>query len=97
MKRMGMDESAMALVEADIAAAPERQPLIQGLRGVRKARFARPGSGKSGGGRAVFYVANKAGALLMLAAYAKSAKGDLSPADRRAILRAVAKILENER
>ena len=46
MKGMGLDEAAMRAVEAAILAAPEANPAIKGLRGIRKARFARPGAGK---------------------------------------------------
>jgi hypothetical protein len=56
MRSMGFDESGMAKIEQSICAAPDRHPTIRGLRGVRKARFARPGTGKSGGGRAIYYV-----------------------------------------
>jgi hypothetical protein len=72
-----------------ILAAPEAHPMIKGLRGVRKARFARPGGGKRGGGRAVYYMALKGGLLAMLTAYPKNEKDDLTADDRKAILRAI--------
>jgi len=48
---MGVDSESMRDLEAAIIAAPHAHPILQGLRGVRKARFARRGGGKSGGGR----------------------------------------------
>ena len=63
--------------------------MIKGLRGGRKARFARAGTGKSGGGRAIYYMALKGGLLGMLTAYPKNEKDDLTPDDRRAVLRAI--------
>ena len=57
MSKMGFNDAGMREVEAAIAADPQVHPMIRGLKGVRKARFARPGGGKSGGGRAVCYVA----------------------------------------
>lgn len=89
MVGMGMSDSAMREIEAAILAAPEANPMIKGLRGVRKARFARLGTGKSGGGRAIYYVALKGSLLAMLTAYPKSEKDDLTPDDRKAILRAI--------
>ena len=70
--------------------------MIRGLRGVRKIRFARPGTGKSGGGRAVYYVALKGGLLAMLTAYPKNEKDDLTPDDRKAILRAIEALVSGD-
>ena len=56
MKGMGLDDAAMRKVEAAILAAPGAHPIVPGLRGIRKMRFARPGAGKRGGGRAIYYV-----------------------------------------
>ena len=94
---MGLGDAEMGRIEADILAAPERHPMLQGLRGVRKARFARPGRGKSGGGRAIYYAALGRGMLAMLTAYPKSEKEDLSPEDRRAILRVLETIVHGDR
>ena len=96
MRRMGLGEIEMRRIESEILAAPDSHPVIQGLKGVRKVRFARSGGGKSGGGRAIYYVQLGRGLLAMLTAYAKSEKEDLTPEDRRAILRAVQAILEGE-
>lgn len=63
--------------------------MIQGLRGVRKARFRIGNRGKSSGGRAVYYILTAGGAVVMIAAYAKAEKSDLTPDDRKAILRAL--------
>jgi len=89
MKRMGFDEAGMRTIERSILSAPEKHPMIQGMRGVRKARFARPGTGKSGGGRAIYYVLVGRARLYMITAYAKSMQDDLTPADRKAILKIV--------
>jgi hypothetical protein len=89
MKAMGVDEDAMRGIEAAILAAPEAHPMIKGLRGVRKARFALPDRGKSGGGRAIYYVAVAPSALFMLTAYPKNERDDLSPDQRKAILAAI--------
>lgn len=85
MQRMGLDDRAMRVLELELVAAPEAHPVIRGLRGVRKARFALPGRGKSGGGRVIYYVAVKT-AIYMMTAYPKNEQDDLSPDQRKAIL-----------
>lgn len=82
---MGVDEGGMRRIEIAIAAAPESNPVLRGLRGVRKARFALPGRGKSGGGRAIYYLA-VGEAIYMMTAYPKNERDDLSPDQRKAIL-----------
>jgi hypothetical protein len=89
MRKMGFNDDAMRKVEAAIAAAPDAHPMIKGLRGVRKARFAVPGRGKSGGGRVIYFLAISAESLFMMTAYAKNERDDLSPDQRKAILAAI--------
>jgi len=89
---MGFDDAAMRAIERTILAAPEAYPMLRGLRGVRKARFARPGGGKSGGGRAIYYVALSPDRLFMMTAYPKNERDDLSPDQRKAILAAIESI-----
>lgn len=93
MRAMGFDEPAMAAIERSICLAPEAYPVIRGLRGARKARFARPGSGKRGGGRTVYYAMIGAGRIYMMTAYPKSRQDDLTSEDRKAILRVIEQLL----
>jgi hypothetical protein len=93
MRTMGFDERGMAEIERSICVAPEAHPVIRGLRGARKARFRRPGSGKSGGGRTVYYAMIGAGRIYMLTAYPKSRQDDLTGADRKAILRVIEQLI----
>jgi hypothetical protein len=88
MREMGIDEAGMAAVEAEIAANPTH-PMIRGLKGVRKARIGRPGMGKRGGGRVIYYVALGTDRFYMMAAYPKSERDDLSPEQRNRILAAL--------
>lgn len=92
MKRMGFGDALMREIEAVILSAPEAHPMIQGLRGVRKARFARPGRGKSSGGRAIYYLAVSSDRLFMITAYPKDERDDLSADQRIAILAAIDRI-----
>lgn len=85
MRQMGIDEAGMAEIELEIVANPNH-PMIKGLRGVRKARIARPGIGKRGGGRVIYYVPIGTDAFYMLAAYGKNEQDDLSNEQRKRIL-----------
>lgn len=96
MRSMGLGEQAQAEIEMMIVGAPDAHPMIRGLRGARKARFPLPGRGKSGGARTIYYVAIAPGVLFMMTAYPKNERDDLSPAQRKAILEAIASIKGSE-
>jgi hypothetical protein len=89
LRRLKASVDDVEEMERTLAAQPFAGAMIQGLRGVRKARFRIGNRGKSGGGRAIYYVLTVDNAIVMLAAYAKSKKEDLTPDDRKAILRAL--------
>jgi hypothetical protein len=57
-----------------------------------QARAARGGRGKSGGARVIYYVVTRRGVLYLLDAYAKSAKEDLTDAEKREIRNIIAAI-----
>jgi hypothetical protein len=88
LRQMGIDEAGMAEIELEIVANPNH-PMTKGLRGVRKARISRPGMGKRGGGRVIYYVPIGTDSFYMLAAYAKNEQDDLSTEQRKRILRAL--------
>jgi len=83
----------MRAIELNLVQAPEAHPIIRGLRGIRKARFAPPGRGKSGGGRVIYYV-SVGTVLFMMAAYPKNERDDLSSDQRKAVLAAIDEIKE---
>jgi hypothetical protein len=56
---------------------PEAGDLARGSGGVRKVRWARSGSGKSGGVRVCYYTRTRTGQILMLVIYAKSARDSI--------------------
>lgn len=58
---------------------------IPGTGGVRKLRFAASGRGKRGGARVVYFYGGEDMPVYALLAYAKSAKTDLSPLERRTV------------
>jgi hypothetical protein len=59
---------------------PEAGDLVKGSGGVRKVRWARGGSGKSGGVRVCYYARNAAGQILLLVIYAKSVRTSIPAA-----------------
>lgn len=85
-------EDARAEMEAAIVATPEAAPIIRGTGGIRKLRWAGSGRGKRGGIRAIYFWHTGPGAIYMLTAYAKADRDDLSPTDRRALMRVVTSI-----
>jgi len=87
LKRLKASSSDVDEMEREIAARPEAGALIRGLRGLRKARFRIGNRGKSAGGRVIYYFLVSDNVVIMIAAYAKAEKDDLSPDDRKAILR----------
>ncbi len=69
--------------------------LIQGTGGARKVRFARPGGGKRGGFRVVYYYHDETVPVLILAAFAKNVRVDLSPSERAELKVILAGYAEN--
>ena len=70
------DEEYAALQE-HLCESPEGGDLVRGSGGVRKLRWARAGSGKSGGVRVCYYARTRRGQILMLVIYAKSTRDSL--------------------
>ena len=87
-----LSENELSRLEESIAARPEAHPVIPGTGGIRKARWGRPGMGKRGGVRVVYYFVVHVQLVYMLDIYAKNEKSDLTPADKRE-LRRIAKAL----
>ncbi|MES2077118.1 MAG: transcriptional regulator [Pseudomonadota bacterium] len=73
---------------AFIAAHPMAGDVIPGSGGIRKVRWGRAGSGKSGGIRVIYFTRNAAGELVLLTLYAKSKTGKLTAAQLKEIRRA---------
>lgn len=65
-----------------LAANPDSGDLIVGTGGVRKLRWAKPGSGKSGGIRVIYYLYNETMPLFLLTAFGKNEQDNLSEAER---------------
>lgn len=73
-----LDEDEYAELQQSMMQDPEGGDIVRGSGGVRKLRWKRPGMGKSGGLRVIYYVRYKPNEFWMLALYAK-AKNDNVP------------------
>ena len=71
---------------------PEAGDVVKGSGGVRKVRWARRGSGKSGGVRVCYYTRNAAGQIVLLVIYAKSVRDTISGA----VLKQLKELLDHD-
>jgi hypothetical protein len=60
---------------------PQAGAVIRGTHGMRKLRWARPGTGKSGGVRIIYYFYRTDAPLTLLSLFAKNEKENLSDSD----------------
>lgn len=76
-----------------IAANPDAGDMIPDTGGVRKVRWARSGTGKSGGARVIYYFHDAFRPLYLLLVYAKARKEDMTPDEKKQV-RQLAAILK---
>ena len=72
-----LTDDEYSTLQENLCEHPEAGDLIRGSGGVRKIRWARAGSGKSGGVRVCYYARTRAGQILMLVIYVKSARDSI--------------------
>lgn len=84
-KAAGMGDDERAAFVAFIAENPQAGDVMQGTGGARKVRWARRGSGKSGGYRVVTFYAGQDIPVFLLAVFAKSERANLSKAEQNAL------------
>lgn len=77
-----------------LARRPKSGRIIQGTRGLRKVRFARPGRGKSGGTRVIYYYHSKNKPILLLLIYAKADQENPTNAQKAQLRRHVDVIID---
>jgi hypothetical protein len=65
-----------------LAAHPKAGDLIEGTRGIRKLRWGRGSSGKSGGVRIIYYMHSELMPLYLITLFAKNEQGNLTKAER---------------
>ena len=85
------DEEERADFASFIALNPEAGSVIRGSGGVRKARWVREGTGKSGGVRIIYLARNDVGEVYLLTLYAKSESESISLTTLKEIRRALEK------
>ena len=78
-----------------IAEHYEAGDLIRGTGGLRKIRWTRPGIGKRGGIRVIYYYYDQEAPVFLISAFAKNEKENLTAEDRK-YLSALTENLKNE-
>ncbi len=73
---------------------PEKGDIIPGTGGLRKLRWAFGGKGKRGGSRVIYYYHQPEYTVLLLIAYAKNQKQDLSAKEKKLLRELVEEIIE---
>ena len=74
---------------AFLAASPEAGVVVKESGGIRKVRWKRQGTGKSGGVRVIYFVKNEAEEIVLLLLYAKSETDNIKGAVLKEIRRAI--------
>jgi len=74
-----LDDESYRNLQSGLMRRPEQGAVIGDTHGARKVRWARPGAGKRGGIRVIYYWAPRETVFYMLYVYAKNEQGDLTP------------------
>jgi hypothetical protein len=90
-----LDEAERHRMERWLLMNPEAGTVLRGTGGVRKMRVPRPGHGKRGGARVIYYYAPERRCVYLLYAYGKRAAATLSPRGME-FMRTLAKRLREE-
>ena len=77
-----------------LARRPKAGRIIRGTGRLRKVRFARPGKGKSGGTRVIYYYHNDTRPILLLLIYAKADQDNLTDAQKAQLKKHVNAIID---
>lgn len=80
-----LTDEAYARLQEYLALNPKAGQVIQDTGGLRKVRWAVPGSGKSGGVRVIYFHAMAQAQIRLLLIYAKGVKDDLNAAEKRVL------------
>jgi mRNA-degrading endonuclease RelE of RelBE toxin-antitoxin system len=95
-ERLFSSDERKAIVDR-LAADPTCGVVIPGSGGIRKVRFGFGARGKSGGARIIYLFSGESLPVFVLAVFAKNEKANLSAAERNALGRAVADMIESYR
>ena len=94
-KDTGMSADEMTAAVDLVAADPEAGDVMQGTGGVRKARLAGRGKGKSGGYRIVWYFGGGDIPVFLLTVFGKGEKANLTQGERNALRQLTATLKES--
>lgn len=78
------DEELLEL-QLELCKNPGKGDLVKGTGGARKVRMRRPGKGKSGGARVIYYWQDEAGVIWLIKAYAKNVEAELTAKEKKQI------------
>jgi hypothetical protein len=78
--KLWSEDERLAFI-AWLAVNPQAGDVIPGADGARKVRWSRPGTGKSGGARVIYFNLTEAEVLLLIAVYAKADRSNMTPSD----------------
>ncbi len=87
-KKLLSDEERCCLVTY-LSKHPSSGVIMEGTGGIRKLRWARQGTGKSGGVRVIYYFHGEGIPLYVLTVYGKGDKDNLSAAERNELAKLV--------
>ncbi len=73
-----LTDEEYSVFQAFLATNPDTGAVVRGSGGVRKVRWSRKGTGKSGGVRVIYFARTDAGEIWLLLIYAKSAVDSIS-------------------
>jgi len=93
-ERLVSPDERRAIVDR-LAADPTCGVVIPGSGGIRKVRFGFRARGKSGGARIIYLFSGENLPVFVLAVFAKNEKSDLSAAERNALSKMVAGMIES--
>lgn len=82
-----LTDEDLGMLQLALLRNPELGKVIKGGGGLRKARVALPGRGKSGGARVIYLYYRSESRITLCALYAKNEKETLSASDVKALLR----------
>ncbi len=85
-----LPDSELRELQQALTIHPEMGALLVAGGGLRKVRWTRPGKGKSGGVRIIYYWQSSANQILMLFAFTKGERADLTSAQLK-MLRQIAR------
>ena len=92
-----MSAEEMESVVTVISTAPMSGDVIPGGRGLRKLRIPLQGRGKRGGGRVIYWYYNEGYPVVLLLAFAKNDKNDLSQSQLKSLVRIAENLIEDFR